>query len=45
MELLLAECRAGKPHNILAYRLALRKDGDYQWMEANLRLYNGPRHR
>jgi diguanylate cyclase (GGDEF)-like protein/PAS domain S-box-containing protein len=41
MEQLLAECRAGKPYNTFSYR-CLRKDGDYQWMEANLRLYNDP---
>ena len=36
---LLEECRAGKPSTIFPYRCK-KKDGGYQWMEANLRLYN-----
>lgn len=36
---LLEECRQGKPSTIFPYRCR-KKDGDYRWMEANLRLYN-----
>jgi diguanylate cyclase (GGDEF)-like protein/PAS domain S-box-containing protein len=36
---LLDECRQGKPSTIFPYRCR-KKDGDYRWMEANLRLYN-----
>lgn len=41
MEKLYADCRAGKTRNILEFR-ALKKDGGYLWMEANLVLHRNP---
>ena len=38
LEQLLAHCRVGHSSNILSYRCR-KKDGDYLWVEANLRLY------
>jgi diguanylate cyclase (GGDEF)-like protein/PAS domain S-box-containing protein len=41
MEKLYVDCLAGKTRNILEFR-ALKKDGGYLWMEANLVLHRDP---
>jgi diguanylate cyclase (GGDEF)-like protein/PAS domain S-box-containing protein len=41
LDRLYAECLAGKPNNILDFRIR-RKSGDYLWLEANLVLHRDP---